>query len=276
VASQPGNQLRMACPVGDVQRGLAVPGRDPVQVRAAAPARPRATALSGRPARPVGGPPATGRNQPRRPAVGRPQSRRPGLRCRHRRPAERPGPRRRRCLPPSAAGFPNATIPRPARWDRHRPRAARGPPRDRWGSGRASRWRCAAACASPPCLDDPGRRKLGPLAEQSVQRFEITAADRRKQRAGDRVAAFECHHRSLPMPLRHALGAGRSPSWRQRGRAPSSSLTLRRDRRWASWAYPSNPAAALASRSLVLMTVPPELTGRGGLAPQAASGPNSR
>ena len=41
-------------------------------------------------------------------------------------------------------------------------------------------------------------------------------------------------------------------------------------------AHPSRPAAPLASRSLVLMTVPPELTGRGGLESQVASGPNSR
>lgn len=38
----------------------------------------------------------------------------------------------------------------------------------------------------------------------------------------------------------------------------------------------SKPAVALASRSLVLITVPPELIGRGGLDPQVASGPNSR
>jgi NUDIX domain len=38
----------------------------------------------------------------------------------------------------------------------------------------------------------------------------------------------------------------------------------------------SSAAAALASRSLVPMTVPPELTGRGEVDPQAASGPNSR
>jgi ADP-ribose pyrophosphatase YjhB (NUDIX family) len=40
--------------------------------------------------------------------------------------------------------------------------------------------------------------------------------------------------------------------------------------------HPSSEAAALASRSLALTTVPPELTGRGGLDPQVASGPNSR
>jgi hypothetical protein len=40
--------------------------------------------------------------------------------------------------------------------------------------------------------------------------------------------------------------------------------------------HPSSGAAALASRSLAPMTVPPELTGRGGLGPQVAWGPNSR
>lgn len=41
-------------------------------------------------------------------------------------------------------------------------------------------------------------------------------------------------------------------------------------------AHRSSAAAALASRSLVLMTVPPELTGLDGLEPQVASGPNRR
>jgi hypothetical protein len=76
--------------------------------------------------------------------------------------------------------------------------------------------------------------------------------------------------RRAPASPRSIAGSSRKPESRPRTR-PTSPM----NRRWIDAAY-SKPAAALASRSLVLITVPPELTCRGGLVLQAASGPNSR
>lgn len=76
------------------------------------------------------------------------RSSRPACRVSRRRRRGR-RPRQRRCSLPSAARSPAASR-RSLRWDRPRRRPAAPPRRGRSGSSRASRWRCAAGCASCP------------------------------------------------------------------------------------------------------------------------------